>query len=241
MQIVVLTGGLAARVRPEAEQTPKSLLLVRGRPLIDWQLDRFSASGARSVVLCVGYLGEQIETHVKRALDRGLVVSYSYDGAEQVGTGGALRRAYARLEDEFVLTYGDCYLPFDYAAPLHDLRAHPDALGTMSVCKNRNQVGPSSVVLDGDCVAKYEAGATATELDYADYGAIALRRSALDGIEDGAVWGVEALFRKLARKRQLRAFVAPERSYEVGSPEGKADLERHLASLPAEIDAQVLA
>jgi N-acetyl-alpha-D-muramate 1-phosphate uridylyltransferase len=239
MQIVVLAGGLATQVRPETEQTPKSLMLVRGRPLIDWQLDRFVASGARSVVLCVGYLGEQIETHVKRALDRGLVVSYSYDGAELVGTGGALRRAFARLEDEFVLTYGDSYLPFDYAAPLHELRAHPDALATMSVYKNRSQVGPSSVVLDGDWVAKYEAGATATELDYADYGAIALRRSALDGIEDGAVWGVEALFRKLARKRQLRAFVAPERSYEVGSPEAKADLERHLASLPAALDAQL--
>lgn len=232
MQIVVLAGGLAARVASESEQIPQSLSHVRGRPLIDWQLDRFSASGARSIVLCVGYLGEQIETHVKRALDRGLAVSYSYDGAEQVGTGGALRRAFARLENEFVLTYGDRYLPFDYAAPLHDLHAHPDALGTMSVYRNRSRVGASSVVLDGDHVAKYEAGATATELDFADYGAIALRRSALDGIENGAVWGIEALFRRLARQRQLRAFVAPERAYEAGSPEGIADLERHLASLP---------
>lgn len=232
MQVVVLASGLATRVGAESEQIPESLSLVRGRPLIDWQLDRFSASGARSIVLCVGYLGEQIETHVKRALDRGLVVSYSYDGGEQVGTGGALRRAFARLENEFVLTYGDRYLPFDYAAPLHDLRAHPDALGTMSVYKDRNPLGPGSAVLDGDSVAKYEAGATATELDYADYGAIALRRSALDGIESGAVWGIEALFRRLARQRQLRALVAPERAYEVGSPEGKAELERHLASLP---------
>ena len=85
MQIVVLADGLATRPSPESEQVPSSLLLVRGRPLIDWQLDRFSASGARSIVLCVGFLGEQIETHVKRALDRGLKVSYSYAGAEQVG------------------------------------------------------------------------------------------------------------------------------------------------------------
>jgi len=38
------------------------------------------------------------------------------------------------------------------------------------------------------------------------------------------------LFRKLARQRQLRAFVAPERFYEIGSPEGRAELERHLQS-----------
>lgn len=234
MQIVVLAGGLATRMRPETEQIPKSLLHVQGRPFVDWQLDRFAASGARSVVMCVGHLGEQIETHVKRALDRGLVVGYSYDGAELVGTGGALRRAFARLEDEFVLTYGDSYLPFDYAAPLHDLRAHPEAVATMSVYRNRGELGASNVALDGDWVAKYEKGAADPDLDCIDYGAIALRRSALDGIEDGAVWGIEALFRKLARKRQLRAFVAPERFYEVGSPEGKRDLERHLASQPSE-------
>lgn len=238
MQIVVLAGGLATRMRPETEQTPKSLLLVQGRPFVDWQLDRFTASGARSVILCVGYLGEQVETHVKRGLDRGLVVGYSYDGAELVGTGGALRRAFARLEDEFVLTYGDSYLPFDYAAPLHDLRAHPEAVATMSVYRNRGQLGPSNVALDGDWVAKYEKGAVDPELDCIDYGAIALRRSALDGIEDGAVWGIEALLRKLARKRQLRAFVAPERFYEVGSPEGKRDLEQHLAGQPLELEVQ---
>jgi NDP-sugar pyrophosphorylase family protein len=171
---------------------------------------------------------------VKRALDRGLVVGYSYDGAELVGTGGALRRAYARLEDEFLLTYGDCYLPFDYAAPLQDLRAHPEAVATMSVYRNRGELAASNVALDGDWVAKYEKGAADPELDCIDYGAIALRRSALAEIEEGAVWGVEALFRKLARKRQLRAFLAPERFYEIGSPEGRRDLERHLASEPVE-------
>lgn len=237
MQIVVLAGGLATRMRPETAQTPKSMLMVHGRPFVDWQLDRFAASGAGSVVMCVGYLGEQIETHVKRALDRGLVVGYSYDGAEQIGTGGALRRAFARLESEFVLTYGDSYLPFDYAAPLHDLRAHPNALATMSVYRNRGQLAASNVALDGEWVAKYEKSVADPELDCIDYGAIALRRSALDGIEDGAVWGIEALFRKLARQRQLRAFVAPERFYEIGSPEGRIELERHLQSQPADTEA----
>lgn len=234
MQIVVLAGGLTTRTHLETEQTPTSMLMVQGRPFIDWQLDCFVASGARNVVLCVGYLGEQIETHVKRALDRGLVVGYSYDGAEVIGTGGALRRAFARLEDEFVLTYGDRYLPFDYAAPLHDLRAHPEAVATMSVYQNRGQLGPSNVALDGDWVAKYETSAAAPELDCIDCGAIALRRSALADIEEGAPWGIEALLRKLARKRQLRAFAVPERFYEIGSPEGLSDLQRHLARQPAD-------
>ena len=228
MQVVVLAGGLATRMRPETAETPKSLLLVNGRPFVDWQLDRFVASGARSVVMCVGYLGEQIETHVRRALDRGLVVSYSYDGDQLAGTGGALRRAYARLEPEFVLTYGDSYLPFDYAAPLADLRAHPEADASMSVYRNHGAHGASNVALDGNWVVKYDHGGP--DLDCIDSGAIALRRATLQGIEEGAVWGLEALWRRLARQRKLRALLVPERFYEVGSPQGRQDLERHLAS-----------
>lgn len=230
MQIVVLAGGLATRMRPETEQVPKSLLLVNGRPFVDWQLDRFVASGARSVVMCVGYLGEQIETHVRRALDRGLTVSYSYDGEQLVGTGGALRRAFARLEPEFVVTYGDSYLPFDYAAPLVDLRRHPEADATMSVYRNRGAYGQSNVALDGDWVSKYQKNSADAELDCIDYGAIALRRSLLAEIADGAVWDLSALWSKLSRKRKLRAFVAPERFYEIGSAQGRRDLEQQLAS-----------
>jgi len=230
MQVVILAGGLASRMRPETNETPKSLLTVAGRPFVDWQLERLEASGARSVVMCVGYLGEEIETHVGRGVDRTFSVGYSYDGQELGGTGGALRRALARLESEFVVTYGDSYLPFDYAAPLADLRAHPEALGTMSVYRNAGAFGPSNVALDGDFVAKYEKGSSDAALDCIDYGAIALRRSVLEGIEDGAVWGLEALWRTLARKRQLRAFVVPERFYEIGSLEGRRDLEQYLQS-----------
>jgi MurNAc alpha-1-phosphate uridylyltransferase len=228
MQIVVLAFGVT--VGFDSEQTPTSLTMVQGRPLVDWQLDRFAASGARSVVMCVGHLGEQVETHVKRALELGLAVNYSYAGAEPVGTGGALRRAYARLENELVLTYGDHYLPCDYSAPLRDLRAHPEALATMSVYQGQDWSGAAAVSLDGDWLAKYGKNGGERAIDGCDAGAIALRRSVLDGIEDGAVWDIEALFRRLVRQRQLRAVRVNERGYDVGSAGDREALARHLAS-----------
>ncbi len=211
MQIVVLT-----------DDSGSSLEVVRGRPLVDWQLDRFVASGARSVVLCVGRDGEGIESHVRRALDRGLSVSYSYDGGLRLGSGGVLRRAFARLEPEFVVTDGSRYLPFDYAAPLHDLRAHPEAQATLSVSR-----APGNVAVEGELVTSFgEAGGA-----HASYGAIALRRATLESVEDGAVWGIEALLRRLTRKHELRAFHAPEPGYDAGT----AELERYLSSLPSEL------
>jgi NDP-sugar pyrophosphorylase family protein len=99
----------------------------------------------------------------------------------------------------------------------------------MSVYRNRGALGPSNVAVDGECVGRYEPGSPDPSVDCIDYGAIALRRSALEPIEDGAVWGLEALWSKLARKRQLRALLVPERFYEVGSPAGREQLAQHLA------------
>src|SRR4051812_3836448 len=118
MQIVVLAPELDARARSQTTSVPQALLMTAGRPLVDWQLERFAASGARNIVMCVGQGGEEIETHARRALHLSLSIRYSYERDEAVGTGGALRRALARLEPEFVLSYGEAYLPFDYSAPL---------------------------------------------------------------------------------------------------------------------------
>jgi NDP-sugar pyrophosphorylase family protein len=231
MQVVVLAAELVQSGKAE-EQLPASLVMVQGRPFVDWQLDAFVASGMRSVVMCVGPGGEEIETHVRRALDRGLTVAYSYAGTQLLGSGSALRRAFARLQGDFVLTHGDCYLPFDYAAPLRDLREHPEALATLGVRRKSRPDAAGQAALDGDWISKYEAGSRAPELDHVDGGVVALRRTALEDIADGAAWNIEALWRKLARQWQLRAFVLPERRYDVGSPEARAELESHLRSQP---------
>lgn len=229
MQVVVLANEQSSSGGP----LPASLISLHGKPLVDWQLDAFVASGARRVVMLVaGSGGEEIETHVRRALDRGLMVAYSYAGADLLGSGSALRRAFARLEDDFVLTLGDSYLPFDYSAPLRDLREHPQALATLGLSP-KLPGARGHAALDGNWVNRYEPS-RAAELEYVDGGVVAMRRAVLDDIADGAVWNVEALWRKLARERKLRGFVLPERRYDVASPEGVERLERHLASLPAD-------
>jgi NDP-sugar pyrophosphorylase family protein len=231
MQVVVFANEPPSAQSAHGEPLPASLISLHGKPLVDWQLDAFVASGARRVVMLVaGAGGEEIETHVRRALDRGLMVAYSYAGGEATGSGSTLRRAFARLEDDFVLTWGDRYLPLDYSAPLRDLREHPEASATLGVSpKPPGARGHAAV--DGNWVTRYEPK-RAAELDYVDGGVVALRRSVLNDIADGAVWNVEALWRKLARERKLRAFVLPEQGYDVASPEGQARLERHLASQP---------
>src|SRR5882672_4551061 len=91
--VAILAGGLATRLHPLTEKIPKSLVPVAGKPFVVWQLECLRAQGAGRVVLCVSYLGEQIEAEVGDGSAFGLEVRYSWDGPRLLGTGGALRRA----------------------------------------------------------------------------------------------------------------------------------------------------
>ncbi|MCL2449028.1 MAG: hypothetical protein FWD17_08785 [Polyangiaceae bacterium] len=142
--------------------------------------------------------------------------------------GASLRAALPLLAPTFLVTYGDSYLPFDYAEPLRTLDGHADCDGVMAVYKNDGRWDASNVVTDGVWVNRYEKGVRDRAFDHIDYGATALRRDAIAGSPAGQPWGLEILQHDLAARKRLRACVVRERFYEIGSPEGLAELDTHL-------------
>lgn len=236
LQAVVIAGGLATRMRPHTLTIPKAMLDVAGRPFIDWLLEKLASAGYRDVVLCIAHLGEQIRAHVGDGSRFGLHAAYSEEGEKLLGTGGALRAALPLLDETFLVTYGDSYLPFDYAGPLQRLRAHDDCDAVMSVFKNQGQWDASNTQIDADAtwVIRYEKGTKDPALDHIDYGAIALRRSVLEKEPAGVAFGLDRIQNALAAQRRLRAYPARERFFEIGSPEGLATLSQHLGRAPVE-------
>jgi N-acetyl-alpha-D-muramate 1-phosphate uridylyltransferase len=228
--VVVLAGGLATRMRPSTLDVPKSMLAVNGRPFVDWQLERLAACGYREVVMCIGHLGDAIRSHVTDAARFGVTVRWSHEGDARLGTGGALRHALDLLPPTFLVTYGDSFLPFDYSLPLKTLDASADCDGVMSVFRNDGRWDRSNVETDGAWVLRYEKGNDDPALTAIDYGAIALRRDVVERMPRGPS-GLDTLQCELAKAHRLRAVVATERFYEIGSPEGLAALERDLPRL----------
>jgi MurNAc alpha-1-phosphate uridylyltransferase len=230
MQAVILAGGLATRLGAIAKHTPKSLVEVARRPFLAHQLERLKLSGFDDVVLCIGHFGDKIRNFAGDGRSFGLSVRYSEDGEKALGTAGALRNALALLAPEFLVTYGDSYLPFDYAGLLRDLSAHPEASGTMAVYANHGRFDRSNTEVSGEHVVRYEKSGTDAALDHIDYGATALRRNVIRALEPGVAIGFDRVQADLASAGKLRAFIVAERFYEIGSPDGLAELERLLAT-----------
>jgi NDP-sugar pyrophosphorylase family protein len=241
MQAVILAGGLATRMRPRTLTVPKFLLPVAGRPFGAWLLERLAGAGYDEAVLCISHLGELVRAEIGDGGRFGLRVCYAEDGPVLLGTAGALRQAAGNglLASTFLVTYGDSYLPFDYAAPLRTLETHADADGVMSVYRNEGRWDTSNTEVRFDqagdpWVSRYEKRAAddpaAAAFAYIDYGAIALRRDVIEKIPPATPTGLDRIQADLARTGRLRAEVAHARFFEIGSEAGLSALDRILSS-----------
>jgi len=215
------------RLQPLTDHQPKSLLTIAGRPFIFHQLEMLRTQGVERVVLCLGHLGGLIESAVRSARLSGLVISYSFDGDELLGTGGALKQALPLLGDEFFVMNGDSYLE----CSLERIRAAYQAAlrpGLMTVLRNDNQWDKSNVLFrDGRLIA-YDKRSPRPDMRHIDFGLSVLRSGVLSSYP-GKVIDLGDIFRDLSLSGQLAGFEVAGRFYEIGSRQGLRDTEEFLS------------
>jgi NDP-sugar pyrophosphorylase family protein len=228
LPVAILAGGLATRLGALANQTPKCLLEVAGRPFIDHQLRKLHGQGVRRVVLCLGYLGEQVVEAVGDGSQYGLEVAYSFDGPELRGTAGAIRRALPLLGPAFFVLYGDSYLECHYA----DVQAAFEASGRralMTVFRNEGRWDTSNVEYRDGRIVAYDKKARTPAMQYIDYGLGILDRRALDDLPEAGAHDLAAVFQEMLRRGELAGFEVTERFYEIGSVAGLEETRAYLA------------
>lgn len=120
MQAIIMAAGLGTRLRPLTLTTPKPMLIVGGRPILEWTFDALPPE-VTDVILVVGYLKEQIVAHFGNEW-RGRRVQY-VEQTDMNGTGGAVALCKPLLTGKFiVLNADDLYGAEDIAAACsHDL------------------------------------------------------------------------------------------------------------------------
>lgn len=227
LPVAILAGGLATRLRPLTDKIPKLLLEVAGEPFFAHQLRLLKSAGIKRVVVCVGHLGETIVEKFADGSSAGVQIDYSFDGAQLLGTGGALIRALPLLGDAFLVLYGDSYLPIDYGAVE---RAFLDSnkLGLMTVFENRGRFDASNVEFANGQILAYDKHSPTPAMNHIDFGLGALRAAALDPWPEDQLVDLASIQQKLVAENQLAGHEVHQRFYEIGSPEGRRELDSWL-------------
>ena len=152
MKGVILAAGKGTRLRPLTLETPKPMLLLNGKPMLDYVLEGFRGAGVTDAVIVTGYLAEHIETHYGDGAALGMALTYRRQ-LEQLGTGHAVNLVRDYTGDEpFMLCWSDIMCGAgEYAA----LRAF-HAAGGFDASITLNEVDDpwegAAVYMDGDRV-----------------------------------------------------------------------------------------
>ena len=122
MKAMILAAGRGERLRPLTDHTPKPMIEVQGRPLLEHQIGWLSAAGITELVINLHHLGEQIETRFGDGSGYGVRIRYSHE-TELLETGGGIVKALPLLGTEpFLILNGDIFtdFPFDRLQPIPD-------------------------------------------------------------------------------------------------------------------------
>ena len=223
---VILAGGLSTRLRTMVSDRPKAMAPVAGKPFLVHQLRWLQANSVASVILCLGYKGEQIADYLGDGSSLDLTVIYSWENTP-LGTAGALAQAMDLLPQEFLVVNGDTYtsLPLQ---PLWEAHHRYDAIATLAVtpAQDSSAVGGIELGLDHRVVAFREKQ---PGVKLVSMGIYATSRKLVEFVPKSRPCSLEKdIFPHLPR---LYGYLSETPFIDIGTPAGYLALDRYLSGL----------
>ena len=219
LPVAILAGGLATRLRPITETIPKALIDVGGMPFVVRQLNYLRHQGVTRVVLCIGYLGEQVKAVLGDGSAYGLEVRYSHDGDKLLGTGGTIKQALPLLGDRFFVLYGDSYLPIDFQMVERRFQSSCKP-ALMTVFRNADRWDKSNVEFKDGQIIEYNKRIPRPEMAHIDYGLGVLSSTVFRGMSSDEPFDLADVYHELSLCGELAGQEVFERFYEIGSHQG---------------------
>jgi N-acetyl-alpha-D-muramate 1-phosphate uridylyltransferase len=224
---MVLAAGLGERMRPLTEKTPKPLVPVAGKPLLDHVLDRLAAAGVERAVVNVHYLADQIERHVASRKAPQIVISD--ERARLLNTGGGVVRALSKIGGEPFFHINSDTIWIDGVQPNLERLTEafdPDSMDALLLlapsAHSIGYAGRGDYLMDADGRLTKRAESEIAPFVYA--GAALLRPELFKNAPDGA-FSLTALFDRAAAVGRLHGLRLEGVWMHVGTPDAIGQAE----------------
>jgi MurNAc alpha-1-phosphate uridylyltransferase len=221
MKAMILAAGRGERMRPLTDTTPKPLLRVGGRALIEHHVAALARAGIGELVINLAWPGAVIREFLGDGSQYGLKIAYSDEGSEALETGGGIHHALPLLgPDPFWLVNGDVYCEFDYAG-----RAlKTGVLGHLLLAPNPSHHAAGDFGLRGDIVL-------ASADDTYTYTGIALLRPDLFAGAQAGKFPLAPLLVDAMGQQAITGEIYHGKWVDVGTPQRLRRLDRELEKL----------
>lgn len=222
--VVIQAGGKGTRMRElTKDMIPKPMLMMNGKPMLQWQIETCAKNGIRDFVIIIGYLGEKIREYFGDGAELGVSISY-IEEPKPLGSAGALYFLKDRVTcDDFLLVFGDVMFELDIDRMIRFHEAHGGKATLL--------VHPNSHPYDSDLLEMTDEGLV-TGIDskghMRDYwyencvnaGIYVLSKSVIDKIAKPAKLELEQdILVPLIEKRKAYGYRTSEYVKDAGTPE----------------------
>lgn len=212
---VIMAGGRGTRLMPLTESTPKPMLRVNSKPILEHILVSAVRQGFQKIVISVNYLSEQIESYFGDGSNWGVTIEYLRE-SQALGTAGALSLLPCSTETPIVVVNGDIITSIDYRAMIenHNLTK---AIISMAVRRFELRNPYGVVLLDGDYVQKIDE--KPTYVSQVNTGVYVLSNDALSLLQPNTFHNMTDLVESaIDLGRLVAAFPVHESWMDIGTP-----------------------
>lgn len=197
-KVVLMVGGLGTRLRPLTENTPKPMLKVGNKPILQTIVEKFAEYGYTNIVMCLNYKSHIIQDYFGDGGEFGVSIEYILE-EQRMGTAGALSLLKRKPTEPFFVMNGDLLTNVNFEH-LHDFHISNDSMGTMCVREYDFQVPYGVVNIDGSNILSIEE--KPTHRLFVSAGIYMLSPDVLKYIPDNEFYDMPTLFEKLISEQQ---------------------------------------
>ena len=222
--VVIMAGGLGRRLRPLTDTTPKPMLPVAGKPMVEHIIENLRLEGFSDVILSIGYLGQQIEDYFGDGTDLGVSISYVSED-QPLGTGGSLSLLRRRFAEPLVVMNGDVLM----RAKIGDMVDYHNSHGaevTVGVKVLDTQIPFGVMTLDGGQITSMEE--KPTYRDYVNTGVYVIEPTVLEEIPPNQRFDMPDLISPRLGTNRALAFPLHEQWMDLGRPDDLDQAQRSL-------------
>jgi len=198
-RVVLMVGGLGTRLRPLTENTPKPMLKVGNKPILETIILNFKKYGFINFTLCVSYKAEIIEEYFKDGKDFGVNIEYVHEN-KRMGTAGALSLIDKdKLKEPFFVMNGDLLTNINFENMMN-YHVENNSIATMGVREYDFQVPYGVVNVDGNNILSIQE--KPIHRFFVSGGVYVLSSETLDFIPKEEYYDMPTLFEKLIDDKQ---------------------------------------
>ena len=196
-KVVLMVGGTGTRLRPLTENTPKPMLKVGNKPILQTIVEKFAGCGYVNIVMCVNFKSKVIQDYFGDGSKFGVNIEYIFE-EQKMGTAGALSLLKEKLNEPFFVMNGDLLTTLDFEKML-DFHLEHNAKATMCVRQYKFEVPYGVVNLANENIMSIEEKPIHTF--FVNAGIYILDPECIDLIPS-EFYDMPALFEKMVSKKK---------------------------------------